>query len=381
MTVVARLAINDYPMLVGDLLLSIADPLASPSPVPTIENLSAMFPVGSARVPCGLRQKLAVVANNLVVGWSGSLNTARDVIAELKRKSQSQTFTYETLTKHFEGLSQRVWDDIGLVGFLEESQDRVFHWWRGPKSVEVDTKLFGRVGLLGSGLDDVEKMLLDIPSLPVGLDRTLLGPEQALGFCLHMTGNLMQLEIATRKSLAQFYGAGYEIATHIGGKYDKIGDITYMFWRAGIEGEAVRVAFTPYRAFRYAYANDMLAIRSVSFDDSKKTPVVTDQKLFFAEPVYRDATPGETAAITVPSLNALNLCVYFLVPTDIGIAVLAAYHHKSYPTDKKWVTFTETPDGVTGIDVEQDFLQEVAKQILSVRSPISSSKGKGGIVD
>ncbi len=185
MTVVARLAINDYPMLIGDLLLSIEDPLASPSSVPTVENLSVMFPAGSARVPCGLRQKVAVVADNLVVGWSGSLNTAWDVIAELKRKSQSQPFTYETLTKHFDSLSQRVWDEIGLVGVLEESQDRVFHW--GRKSREADTKLFGRVGLLGSGLNDVEKMLLDIPNLPVGLERTLLEPEQALGFCFSST--------------------------------------------------------------------------------------------------------------------------------------------------------------------------------------------------
>ena len=302
-----------------------------------------------------------------------------DVIAELKRKSQSQPFSYETLTKHFDSLSKRVWDEIGLVGFLEESKDRVFHW--GWKSREMDTKLFGRVGLLGSGLDDVGKMLLDIPHLPVGLERTLQGPEQAMGFCLHMTGNLMQLEIATRKSLVQFYGGGYEIATYIGGKYDKIGDITYMFWHARIEGDAVRVAFAPYRAFRYAYENDMLVIRSVSFDDTKETPVVTDQRLFFAEPVYREANPGELAAIALPSLNALNLCVYFFLPTDEGCAILAAAHHKSYPTDKKWVTFTETPAGVAGIEVEQEFLQTIAKPILADRRLVSSRKGSGNVVD
>ena len=168
------------------------------------------------------------------------------------------------------------------------------------------------------------------------------------------------------------YGGGYEIATYISGKYDKIGDITYMFWRAGIEGDAVRVAFAPYRAFRYAYENDLLVIRSVGFDDSKETPVVTDQKLFFVEPVYRDANPGETAAIALPSLNARNLCIYFLVPTETGFLILAAAHRKSYPTDRKWVTFTETPAGVTGIDVERDFLQVVAKQILADRNPVSS---------
>ena len=114
-------------MVIGDLLLSIKDPLALPPSLPTAENLSSLFPAGSACVPYELRQKVAVVADNLVVGWSGVFNTAKDVIAELKRKSQSQPFTYDALTKHFEGLSQSVWDEIGLVGVLEESKERVFH--------------------------------------------------------------------------------------------------------------------------------------------------------------------------------------------------------------------------------------------------------------
>jgi hypothetical protein len=361
MTVVARLAINDYPMLIGDLLLSKKGPHASSSRVPTAENLSALFPVGCPRVPCGLRQKLAVVADNLVVGWSGTLHAAGDVIAELKRRSQSQPFTYETMTKHFDNLSRSVWDEIGLVGILEESKDRVFQW--GRKSREADTKLFGRVGLLGTGLDDLGKMLRGVPRLPLGLERTLLGPEQALGFCLQMTGNLMQLEIATRKSLAKFYGGGYEIATAIDDKYQKVGDITYMFWRAGIEGNGVRIAYAPYKTFRYAYENDVLVIRSVSFDDSREAPAVTDEEIFLVEPVYRDINPGEIAAIKPPTLNSRHLCVYFLLQAPKGVAVLAAAHRKSYATDKKWVTFAETPAGIRGIEVEQDFLREIAKKI------------------
>ena len=62
MTVVARLAINGYPMLIGDLLLSVEDPTAASTSVPTADNLSVLFLPGSSRVPCGLRQKIAVVA-------------------------------------------------------------------------------------------------------------------------------------------------------------------------------------------------------------------------------------------------------------------------------------------------------------------------------
>jgi hypothetical protein len=112
MTIVAGLAINDYPMLIGHLLLSIEDPSASPEAVPTADNLSALFRAGSTRVPCGLRQKVAVVADNLVVRWSGTLDTAWDVIAELKRKSAAAPFTFTKLTDHFGRLPKSVWAEV-----------------------------------------------------------------------------------------------------------------------------------------------------------------------------------------------------------------------------------------------------------------------------
>ena len=68
-----------------------------------------------------MRQKLAVVADNLVAGWAGSYGVARDVIAQLKRRNHSHVFTHHPLNEYFKGLSQVVWDESGLVGFLEES--------------------------------------------------------------------------------------------------------------------------------------------------------------------------------------------------------------------------------------------------------------------
>ncbi len=240
MTLIARLAINDFPMLVGDLLLSGPSVPDTQDDVPTTENLTAIFPAGSTYVPRGLRQKIAVVADNLVVGWAGRLITAQEVIAELRRKSASQPFTYVTLMKHFDSLSPSVWNGFGLVGFIDDTKDRVVQW--GRSYWQVNTKLFRKVGLLGTGLDDVEKMLLSVPKLPEGLEHPLNGPEQALGFALHLTGSLLQLEIATGKSLSEFYGGGYEVAIYIKDRYQKVDSITYMFWRTSREGDGVRFA-------------------------------------------------------------------------------------------------------------------------------------------
>ena len=94
-------------------------------------------------------------------------------------------------------------------------------------------------------------------------------------------------------------------------------------------------------------------------------PTVADQKLFCVEPVYRDADPCEKAAISPPTLNSRHLCVYFLLSTRKGIAVLAAVRRKSNVTDREWVTFTETQAGSVRIDVDRDFLQEMARQIFA----------------
>ncbi len=112
---------------------------------------------------------------------------------------------------------------------------------------QVNTKLFRKVGLLGTGLDDVEKMLLSVPKLPEGLEHPLNGPEQALGFALHLTGSLLQLEIATGKSLSEFYGGGYEVAIYI--KEDTKRLIASHICSGAVEGRrrsSVRLCLTPH---------------------------------------------------------------------------------------------------------------------------------------
>lgn len=96
MTAVARIAIQDCPMLLGDLLLS-GPPLPGvTASVPTVDDLSAAFPRGSSIVPRELCQKVAVLSETFVVGWAGGYDTARAVIGELRRIEMAQRFTNDS---------------------------------------------------------------------------------------------------------------------------------------------------------------------------------------------------------------------------------------------------------------------------------------------
>jgi hypothetical protein len=224
----------------------------------------------------------------------------------------------------------------------------------GRKHAEGEINPFGKVRLIGCGDMDFGKALQSHANLPAVLNGKVTGSEQAVNTCLALTGGLMQLEIATRKSLIDGYGGGYEVATIIDGKCGKIGDITYLFWRLG--------APAPYKAIRYAYEKDILLMRSQSTGPSKEFVDISEHRLHVVSPVYRDVDMAEIRAIPLPSMNAQYLCVYFLLPAPRGVKVATAIQCAELTSSEKWVIFGETP-GRVGVDfrVHRGFYQWAAR--------------------
>ena len=366
MTAVLRFTVQGHPTLIGDLLLSVPAG-ATPAPVlPTVKYAHAHVTPASKRVPASVRQKIALLGGNLVIGWSGCLSNARAVIDEIRQKHLITPFTMYALDKHLDGISPAVWRNLGLLGFLRDPKG-IAQFQRNAK--EVPTTHFGTVGLLGSGWADLERFVAGKMQIPHGLDREMNQLETSLGFALQLTGASIGLEQLTGKQLTKLYGAGYEIASLIGGKFEKMGDLTYIYWRCLAHDGKPRLNKQPLRLYRYAYIDDMLVIRAFSFDPSEPK---RDQ-LHFVSPVYRDPTPEEEswvanpAAAPAPPLNATWLCNYILTAFPDGkMGVLTLVCMKA-PGEDKWVKITETPVGADNsfveVQVQGDFLDLVSKNV------------------
>lgn len=367
MTAVARIAIEECPMLVADLLLS-GPPLPGvTASVPTADDLSTAFPPGSPLMPRELCQKIVVLGDNLVVGWAGSYDVARDVVGELVRKGAAQPFTNDTLQRHFDGLDPDVWQEIGLVGFIRDPDRRIAQF--GRSYFKLPTELFGTVGILGSGLDDFEKFLQQTQQLPEADNLAMNALQRSIAFGLHMGGSLLRLELATPASLQKFYGGGYEIVVSEMGKFQKLDDVTYVFWWVEADGPQLRGGLLPSRVFRYSYKDDLLRIRSVAFDGSGPRTAASEQ-LFRVPPVYRDVHPDEEADTTLPPLNPRWLCNYFLVHfADGRIAILTKIAYQ--PQEKRWVWFDDVPGGVA-VAVSQEFLEETGREVLRASGVINT---------
>lgn len=352
-------------MLLADLLLS-GPPLPGvTASIPTVDDLSAAFPPGSPVVPRELCQKIAVVSENLVVGWAGDYDTARDVIGELRRLDVAQRFTNELLQQHLDGIDKSVWwesghpESIGLVGFIRDPDNRIA--WFGRSAIGLQTQQFGKVGLLGSGLDDLERFFLQPPNLREADSISMNALQQSIGFGLSVGGSLLRVELESPASLQKFYGGGYEIAISEQGKFKKLDDVTYVFWWVEADGSNLRGGLVPSRAFRYSYKDDLLRIRSIAFvPDGTRT--IAREQMFLVPPVYRDVGADEQTDTARPPFNSRWLCNYFLVHFGDGrLAVCAKIAHQ--PQVKRWLQF-EDFDGGVRVSVSQEFLKEIGEVVF-----------------
>ena len=367
MTAVMRLKINNWPIILGDLLTSGPEQPGSRTMIPTTEyvdqeELIQILPRGTGEVPVGLRQKIAIISDNLVVGWAGSYIAARQVITELYAKSKIEQFTIDSLSDYFGSIGGDIGGQtVNFVGFITDPLDP-----DGITSFEYgceteSTTDFGEVGLLGTGSEDLRSLLNQFPEPPRMLAGNPNAAGKAISFALVLSGILLNTELATLQSLLSFYGGGYEIASFIDGRFQKVDHITYVFWRARTFEQEVRISQVPLHVFSYGYSGDILRIRSVSFDETPDR-VSTRQSGYAVTPMTRAVPKAELAALQVPELNNKWLCHYFFVHSDSDRVQIYA-QVESGSTAEIHVRFQEEDDKLLVV-VEEDFIKSVMIKIF-----------------
>jgi hypothetical protein len=221
----------------------------------------------------------------------------------------------------------------------------------------------------------MEKFLTECHQLPDGMERPINALDQSLGFALHLTGTFLSLEQLKVDSIVKYYGAGYEIASLIGENFEKMGNVTYIFWTAPAHDGKPRLSKRPIRLFRYAYIADLLVVRAFTFEPS----VTTRDKLHFVTPVYRDETAEEQSWVDhpetapTPSLNAPWLCNYIVTTLPNRKSGILTLVRLKTSGEDKWVKITETPvagDAYVKVQVSQEFIdiveREVGKQLKTL---------------
>lgn len=314
MTLIAAFFCDGVPIILGDIIISRPGRTGATIGVPTIGESTNISPAGSGYSITGLRQKVAVLSDDLALAWAGNVIAARTLVEELRTRLLAGKLTVDS---HNAFLKYEAYGITGnrkasLVGFLKDS-GRITSF--GHNALIFASPVFGNVTMAGSGAAAIQQALLKFPTpltLLRGDPNALAG---AIAKSLIVTGSFLQMESATHDSLRAFYGGGYELASFVEGRFSKIDDVTYIFWYAEIRREEPRVKLymPPHLLMKVSYKGDSLIIRALRGQRDPKTGKMPLQdSTHLISPVY--SIPEEDFDLSNrPAMKSRFLCNYVLV--------------------------------------------------------------------
>lgn len=363
MTLIAQFALGEQPILIGDILISGPELETQSVGVPTIGDTKGLFPKGTEKVVLGVRQKVTILsADRLMMAWAGQAFVARQVLTELRDLAQTEAFNLSRLEDSFRALERsKQKNDVQFMGCVRDGSR-----WLGFRvgcTQQVQTANFGKVSLAGTGASDA-KTFFDQVGLPQ-LNNPSAAPPlglQAVFSALMMAGNFLQLELNSQSTLRQYYGGGYEIATIIDGKFQKLGNVSYIFWFVDARTETVKIS-VPYHVVKLEYWGDALALRIARIGRDLKF----QDELHVIDSILGDPIEVREQDLLRPAdMNSKFVVNFFLVIYPDGSSEwLSRVDLK--PRAESVILFRNTENGYD-IQMEKDFMDHIREAVINRRA-------------
>jgi hypothetical protein len=320
MTLISIISPNDFPVLLGDLLISAPasnDGRRVSLPSFISETRSEELTNGSFSI-VGLSQKVAVINDYLAVAWSGSKIAAKGVLTDLKENVPPTPMTSDDFFKYLDSLNYKETTELSLIGLAIDAEGKIHRFAQNHKLVKYDP--LNKIYVAGSGADDFVSHLLESFPEDFKTSGEMNAYSKAISSVLIYGGLLFFNEMNSRSNLEYYYGGGFEFVTPIRDAdtdtvgLKKIPEITTLFWiddqRSG------NITMAPV-VFKQRYIGDVLVITRCFLTrehDNKSKPITN----YLITPVYEDIDISEFANIFLPNFNSLILIHYILRITESG---------------------------------------------------------------
>jgi hypothetical protein len=354
MTLIATGGFHTFPAIFGDLLISGTSP--GPAAVSAIAA-SSQSPVA------GLEQKLVLLGNDCVIGWAGSAPIARSLIGELRAKAAQAPLSMAIVDAHFAQIEPAAREQVSFVGWVKEAE--LFHqfWYRADVA---QSAMFGRISAGGSGATDFVKLASQVSAntwhvmggVPDGLDR-------AVSWMLSGTSLLLQAEVTSQGNHPRGLGSGYEIATYVGDRFEKVGDLAFVFWMADVVDGHVSLS-GPELVLKQDYAGESLLLHVLRMQpgELEADPAVIEEARHVIPPFAAAPDAGEPVDISWPGMQATFTCHLVFVRSTAGLSVANRVEYSPTRTPGS-IRFT-SDDGQSNMEVSQAFCDELVETIRSV---------------
>jgi hypothetical protein len=367
MTLVASFGVENWPILVGDILASVPRPSVSMKPfnVPTHANVNAQLPKESEYVIGGLVQKVTVLSTGLVLCWAGSAIYARSVFREILERNPTPTI--EDVCAVLDERQNEIGLDLFLTGVcLFESHDDDgayvrFSWdstdgWEGSY---MTLPVYGDCYAGGTG---AEALLSTLQNSDVSSIKDEPALEKAICHTLGHVAKLAGDQMRASAGVEEYFGGAFELATLLEGRLQKI-CATYNFFEAR-RNRSGEIVVTLHSALCVSYLEDYLVIRKLEFGGDLPNSISVDA-VYVIRPVYRSISEEEkerlVASVGRPSMNSRFSVVYVHLPQQPALCGnLVVVNKVGAPDGTPAVLYKETDDR-TSIEINSQVFESIER--------------------
>jgi hypothetical protein len=263
MTLIARLAINGAPFLIGDVLLT-SPIVGGPVILPILGDVTQALARRGLRFGITFKQKVNLLGDRLAVAWSGPIEQAERAIRVLSSLSPTG-LQLDDIDEALTAIDPDAICRLRLLGILiRDVRGRTVEascFSIGVPNVRLPS--LGEVAAAGSGRDHFLQVLNT---------TTWEGPATRDEYQAAHTllGLLTNEEFSTGNTIAKSWGGGFEAVTfsHATGRLEKVGNILHTFWK--LTGRTLASLQLYPMFYRTGYWQDALAIHSARFDEVSK---------------------------------------------------------------------------------------------------------------
>jgi hypothetical protein len=356
MTLGISYALNHRLVVIGDLLLS-GDEREYDVRIPSVGNVTEVFPKGSGFSITGLSQKAIVICDDMAITWAGHEVAGAMVIRELRALAATD-LNPQSVQAFLNGLPEDLMGlDLQLTGFLvyEKEPYRIEF-----KASSVESPYCSNLQVIGTGAPEFEKMIARC-QLETGARRGLDAERgDYLITTMAFAGLLLELELNGKTtSLHHYFGGGYEVVLGEAGAFRKLDNVTHVYWNVQVNKDGVGIT-NPFYIQKQFYRDGNLVIMPirVSSGDAGQKEIVCGEVYVVQEPVPGKRIENLNTA-DLPSYNSQNTCHYFIEGETARVFTRFQYREDPKEND---LTIVES-DTVMELKVNQSFFEDITTKI------------------
>lgn len=264
MTLISFTTNYGRPLLIGDLLTT-SDQRGSALEIPTfMSNIDDDLPENSS-FPFELKQKIYVIKDHIALGLGGNVYQVTAFLKDIKGFFNHYEPNEVNFKRFMDGYDEESIDDCAILIFIVEYLDGEFHPtiqshgnWEQYKDPLIEMGV-----VTGTGKNSFFEKL----SLVKASERD---ENMARTINLSLLSMFIAEERYTMDTIAESWGAGFEVIEYRDGKFQKMNDHTFVICHSKLNDEGTAIINKPFLIMHYTYHGEILTINTYLAGEFKR---------------------------------------------------------------------------------------------------------------